>query len=157
MKALAEIYHIELSCTTPYHPQTNGCIERLHGTLESLLSKANTRGLDWESFLPLAVQCLRVCPNRDTGFSPAELVLGHNIRTPLDLLYDGWVDDSCGGMELGEWVDSLRERLEMLWDSATDIGLKEREKREEAYNRGKIVRTFEVGNRILCRIPGMIA
>ena len=68
----------------------------------------------------LAVQCLRVCPNRDTGFSPAELVLGHNIRTPLDLLYDGWVDDSCGGMELGEWVDSLRERLEMLWDSATD-------------------------------------
>ncbi len=152
-----EIYHIELSCTTPYHPQTNECIERLHGTLESLLSKANTRGLDWESFLPLAVQCLRVCPNRDTGFSPAELVLGHNIRTPLDLLYDGWVDDSCGGMELGEWVDSLRERLEMLWDSATDIGLKEREKREEAYNRGKIVRTFEVGNRILCRIPGMIA
>ncbi len=103
------------------------------------------------------MQCLRVCPNRDTGFSPAELVLGHNIRTPLDLLYDGWVDDSCGGMELGEWVDILRERLEMLWDSATDIGLKEREKREEAYNRGKIVRTFEVGNIILCRIPGMIA
>ncbi len=57
MKALAEIYHIEL--TTPYHLQTNGCIERLHGTLESLLSKANTRGLDWESFLPLAVQLSR--------------------------------------------------------------------------------------------------
>ncbi len=81
--------------------------------------------------------------------------MGHNIRTPLDLLYDGWVDDNCGGMELGEWVDSLREQLEMLWHSATDIGLKEREKREEAYNRGKIVRTFEVGNRIL--ISSMIA
>ena len=33
--------------TTPYHPEANGVVERMHGTLGSMLTKASTTGLDW--------------------------------------------------------------------------------------------------------------
>ena len=79
-----------------------------------MLSKASERGLDWESFLPLAMQCLRVCPNRDTGFSPSELVFGRNIRTPLDILYCVWVENEVEGVEVEVWVEGLKEWLGVL-------------------------------------------
>ena len=32
--------------TTPYHPEANGVVECMHGTLGSMLTKASTTGLD---------------------------------------------------------------------------------------------------------------
>ncbi len=45
--------------TTPYHPQDNGVVERLHGTLKPMLAKACQEGVDWVRFIPLAPFALR--------------------------------------------------------------------------------------------------
>ena len=37
-KRLCEIFGVDLIHTTPYHPQTNGAIERFHGTLKPILA-----------------------------------------------------------------------------------------------------------------------
>ena len=72
--------------TSHYHPQTNGALERLHSTL----AKAKTSGLDWVTQLPFVLFALRKSPNRTTTFSPYELLYGYNVRTPLELVYEGW-------------------------------------------------------------------
>ncbi len=73
-----------------YHPQTNGTVERMHSTLEGILTKARARKLDWALQIPFALFALWQMPHRDTLLSPFELVFGHNVRTPLELLYGEW-------------------------------------------------------------------
>ncbi len=82
MRELCEYLGVDRMNTTAYHPQTNGCVERMHRTLEGMLTKAHQMGLDWAAQLPFALFALRQTPNRDTGLSPFELVFGRDVRTP---------------------------------------------------------------------------
>ena len=146
---------IERIRTTAYHPQTNGVLERLHGTLESILGKAHLKGLDWVKQLPYALFALRQAPNRDTHLSPYELVFGRLARTPLDILYRGWRDVDDGELQVSDWVDNLCEHLEVLRNVAYSRATKASRKRKEAYDKGKVDRQLEVGSLLLTRIPGL--
>lgn len=46
IKLLTTILHIAHIHTTAYHPQSNGILERLHSTLEAIIGKARSSGLD---------------------------------------------------------------------------------------------------------------
>ena len=90
MKNLCSSLHIDKIKTTPYHPEGNGVVERMHGTLGAMLTKAAKAGQDWVGQIPFALFALRAAPNRDTQYSPFELVYGRRIRTPLDIVHQGW-------------------------------------------------------------------
>lgn len=46
---------------TPYHPQTNGMVERMHGTLNhAITTLAGPRQKRWDEFLQMAVLTVRV-------------------------------------------------------------------------------------------------
>ena len=87
---LTEIYrllHIHPIRTTPYHPQTDGLVERFNKTLKSLLRKtAVDVGKDWDKLLPYLLFAYREVPQASTGFSPFELLYGRAVRGPLDIL-----------------------------------------------------------------------
>ena len=51
-----------------------------------MLTKATLENQPWTEQLPMALFAARTFPNRDSGFSPYELVFGRNTITPLDLL-----------------------------------------------------------------------
>ncbi len=154
MKELTSLLGIELKHTTPYHPQCNGAIERMHGTLEGMLKKAHAQGKDWVEQLPFALFALRQMPSRSTGFSPYELVWGKNMRTPLDIVYSGWFDNENKRMNVSEWAEKLVDKLEIMRDSAMEYGVRESEKRKEQYDEGKVGRSLDVGDKIWVRIPG---
>ena len=88
-KRVCKIFNIDKITTTPYHPECNVVLERMHGTLGSILTKARAEGLQWPDVLPMALHALRHMPNRSTGFAPCELVYGRMMRGPIDVLYDG--------------------------------------------------------------------
>ncbi len=45
-------------------------------------------GIDWASQIKYCLYAIRSAPNRSTGFTPYEIVLGKNARSPLDLLVE---------------------------------------------------------------------
>ena len=53
---LTEIYrmlHVHPIKTTPYHPQTDGLVERFNKTLKSMLRKVVSKeGKDWDQLIP---------------------------------------------------------------------------------------------------------
>ena len=152
---LSACLHIDRIKTTPYHPEGNGVVERLHGTLVPMLTKATSMGLDWVGQVPFALFALRSAPNRDTLYSPFELVYGRQVRTPLDVLHQGWVELDFEKLNTSEWADWLVDRLECWHEVMRKRSEAASKTRKKMFDRKALERVFEVGNRVLCRIPGM--
>jgi len=111
VKWLAEkgIQHVKSS---PYHPQWNGVVERLHRTLNTMISKiAGSRG-NWAAVVPMALYFIRASLCEATGISPFLAKQGWEPQTPLQLLYKVWAQQDLGEVDLEEWVLTSCERVE---------------------------------------------
>lgn len=71
--------------TTAYHPQTNGAIERSHRTIKNALRTICKEASDWELKLPLVLLSLRTSAPEPTKVPPCKLILGTDIRIPIDV------------------------------------------------------------------------
>ena len=72
--------------TTPYHTQSNGSVERMHGTLVPMLRKLASKVLPWDDQVKFALYAIRATPNKSTGFAPLEVIHGRVLRSPLDVV-----------------------------------------------------------------------
>ncbi len=121
--------------SSPYHPQTNGALERLHGTFKSVLKKSIERKIDWVQQLPFALFVLRQMPSTDHGLSPFELIYGSRSRTPLGALYYGLVEHEGEHLKVSPWVNNLTDRWQIVREEAAVATAKAIERRKTAYDR----------------------
>ena len=88
-KQLQKLSGVKGSRTTPYHPQTDGLVERFNQTLKQMLKKLiDGEGREWHKLIPYVLFAYREVPQSSTGFSPFELIYGRDVRGPLDVLRD---------------------------------------------------------------------
>ena len=155
MTQLCERLHIEKIQTSPYHPQSNGCVERLHGTLVPMLKKASDSKFQWPLQLKFCMFAIRSTPNRSTGFSPYEVVYGTMMRTPVDLMVDEWMEPKECSMDVVKWMVELEERLETIRTQVTDNGLLARAQSKLHFDDKSRTREFPPGSMVLLRTPGL--
>ena len=74
---ICKLLGIVKSRTTPYHPQSDGLVERFNRTLLNMLSMAVTeRPFEWERHLPRLCLAYNTSVHPTTGYSPFSLCLG---------------------------------------------------------------------------------
>lgn len=78
-KDFARTYSFQHRTSSPHYPKSNGFAERMVGTCKKILTKAGETGQD--SYL--AMMAYRATPLSSDIKSPAELLNGRKIRTPL--------------------------------------------------------------------------
>ena len=77
--------------SAPYHPATNGCAERAVQTFQAALKKMKCSS--GETIMTLVNRFLfhyRITPATMTGQSPAELLMGHQLKSAISLLKPDW-------------------------------------------------------------------
>ena len=114
MREVSRLVSIRQIFTTPYNPKCNGLVERMNGTLKSMLRKmCAERPRDWDRFIPAALFAYREVPNGSTGFSPFELLYGRTVRGPMQVLKELWTQPETSEVcNTYQYVLDLREKLE---------------------------------------------
>ena len=74
--------------TTPYHPQTNGLVERSHQTIMQMIGKlGEDKNTNWPGQLAELVQAYNATHSTMTRYSPHFLMFGCRPRLPVDFYF----------------------------------------------------------------------
>ena len=154
LKALCDRLGVAKITTSTYHPQSNGCLERLHGTLVPMMRKAISDKLAWLEQVKYALFALRGMPARDTGFSPYEIVFGRQFPSPLELLFDTWSERQSRPVKLHVWLETFDKWVESIRDSVR-VKLEEVQRKNAELEQKKLIRVFKSGDQVLLRSCGL--
>ena len=110
---------------------------------------------NWARVLPMALYILRCTPSASTEVSPFLLTHGWEPRTPLQVLYQSWVQSDLGGVDLSEWIVENTDRLECARDIATSNQVESSAKKAAKWNLKAVEREFQVGDLVWIRKPGL--
>ncbi|GBL74840.1 hypothetical protein AVEN_243689-1 [Araneus ventricosus] len=131
--------------SSDYHPQSNP-VERMCRTLKRILRVLCLQALpDWEKILPQALFALRTVIHDSTGFSPAELVHGKNLRTPVMLLYEKLTEEEPVENSVVEYVFELNNRMKKCQELAVKNMEDAKQKQKLWYDRKTVKRQFRPG------------
>ena len=107
LNELARIFRIDKYCTTAYHPQSNGGIERMHHTLTEYLKKYMENLNDWSRWVPICQHTYNCTEHEASDYTPHELVFGQQPRTPSSfppkeqvLAYNDYIADPINNLSM---------------------------------------------------------
>ncbi|KAG8187294.1 hypothetical protein JTE90_019183 [Oedothorax gibbosus] len=145
-----EKFGIKVVHSSVYHPQSNP-IERFHRTVKRVLKVLCLESRSaWEQAIYPALFALRTVNHESTGFTPAELVHDKNLRTPLTLLYEKWLDvEETESEPVTEYVFSLINRMKRCQELAI-LKMEEcQQKNKTWYDKRAVKREFRIGDLVL--------
>ena len=131
MKRVMQLLGVKKVRTSPYHPQTDGQVERFNRTLKGILtSYVNDDHNYWDIHLQLALFAYRTSIHRSSGVSPFKAVYGREAASPLTLI-DG-ENMSTRGLLSGNYCDKLEKTLHKVQKHvANNISLAQKRQKED--------------------------
>ncbi|KAJ1125189.1 hypothetical protein NDU88_003624 [Pleurodeles waltl] len=83
IKLLCAALEIKQKLHCSYPPEASGLVEQMNGTLKSRMAKMCTAtNMKWPDALPLVLMSMRNTPDKKTGLSPHEILMGRAMRLP---------------------------------------------------------------------------
>ena len=99
---MCKTFEVHKVRTSPYHPQSDGALERWHACLKGMLKRAEIDLKCWDKQLKYMLFAYRDTPHCVTGFSPFSLMYGRDVRGPLEFLKNSWIEGSEEDSTIGE-------------------------------------------------------
>ena len=86
-KSFCKSVGIKQKFTSPFHPQTDGMVEKFNRTfLNMIRNYVSENQTDWPDHIPLIMFSYRTAINDSIGVTPAEALQGRKIKLPTDML-----------------------------------------------------------------------
>lgn len=131
--------------TSPFHPQANGRVERVHKTIMKMVSYyVNRSHTDWCSYISYIASAYNTRIHEATGFTPYEAVFGRPMNSPFE------IDKLPPGVNLPE-IKRLAHRLKTIWRKVKSNNIKSTAKQLRRRNKNAVVPSFQSGDCVLLR------
>ena len=149
---MCRLLGVEKTRTTPLHPQSDGMVERFNRTLEAQLSKfVDQHHKDWDEHVPLLLMAYRTAAHDTTGVTPAQLMMGRDLRLPIDLFIGRPVEEMP--IHKSEYAQQLHSRLERIHSFAREHLRLASDKMKEHYDSRAAGRKLEEGDVVWLHNP----
>ena len=131
-QSLCTILDITKTRTTPYHPQSDGMVERFNRTLEAMIATSISDHRDWGLHLQPTALAYRTSVHASTGYSPFRLQFGYDPVLPLDVMYG--LPRNTPPPSYPEFGSSIRTSTETAFERARQHGLKSHQHQKKGYD-----------------------
>ena len=139
-------HHIK---STPYHPQTNGAVERFNATFERQLAKfTNDRLNDWDMHIGSIVFAYNTGIHATTEFSPYQLQFGRQPNLPPDR-----PTTTYEFSKPNDYFPFFKRTLSIYHRQAHENILYHQRNFKRRYNVHRPDPKFHVGDQVLRRLP----
>lgn len=153
MKDICKLLQIEKLQTTPFHPQSNGMIERSHRVFKDVISHYVSRSQqDWDSWIPYVLMSYRFNIHSATGYTPFLLLYGRDPIFPFD---DIIRPQSVKYDSDHNYVSELLGRLNNVYTTVRENLKTARDKQTYQYNKKSKDRNFYLGQLVYLHDPAI--
>src|SRR5215208_3096728 len=139
VESLLENHQVKHRLISPYHPQSNGLVERFNRTLCKALAKyVQLLEQDWDKFILSVLFAYRTMQHSTTKYDPFTLVYGRPAITPLDLLLEQHepitqeIDEEAILDRISQVIDVLEPTLELVKQNIARSQQDQRERNQAA-------------------------
>ena len=149
---MCNLLQIQKTRTTPYHPQSDGMVERINKTLTTMLSMfVKDYQRDWDDHLPYVMMAYRSSEHETTGMTPNLLMFGREVSTPIDIAFE--MSNSIKRIPTSQWVWELQETLQDAYSVVREY-TGQSIRRQKRYHDTKLsFETFEKGDQVYVYFP----
>ena len=154
VKEICRLLGIVKTRTTPYHPQSDGMIERFNRTLLSMLKMASIDDAqDWDLKLPCLMMAYRTSVHETTKATPFSLMFGREVQLPIDVMFG-----KPPGMSTAstlEYAKVLEQRLAEAYDLVRhNLGV-EQHRHKQLYDRKVEGKPYKEGEMVWLYCPAV--
>ena len=153
IKEICSLLDIKKTRTSPYHPQSDGMIERFNRTLLNMLS--TSVGKDqrtWDLQLPMLMLAYRTSQQETTAATPFSLMFGRSAQLPIDLEFNLPVETYNS---LSQYQKQLREQFQQPYNTVRQHTLKEQNRHKDLYDQHAHGTMYDVGDKVWLHCPAV--
>jgi transposase InsO family protein len=133
--------------STPYHPMTNGQIERYNATMDAKIGAlSNENRTNWDEQLPFVTFNYNTSIHTTTGQIPFEMMYGRSPILPFDQQ-----QPIIALIQDPRHVEKLKQYLSLLTEQAKMNIIKQQGKYKQRYDRHRANPTYKINDLVLIK------
>src|SRR5436190_19747975 len=145
---LCEKFEIKHKLSSPYHPQTNGLVERFNKTLCESLAKVSRKEDEWDEHIESVLFAYRTTRHNTTKKTPFFMVYGREAILPIEEFKDG---ENFGKDAIIERTYDLINLVDERIKALENIERSQEQQKNRHDNKIKKEIRFEIGDKILLK------